>query len=166
MDNDILISGPIKTIHYNANKGIPIAIGIITITELINIAIGYFLMNDSSYKWVLYVVCIPFLLAMLLWPFLVKIVLNQIKNTISFRLRSVIPFVWNCKDSTFQLNEIDFFKLELNHFLGKRYYKIFAKLKNSPNDVCVISGQDQSCSLEFSDEMQKFTDKLNALIRR
>lgn len=167
MELNMLTLRQTETIYYNANIGIPIAIGIFAVVQIINICIALVIIPDLevTIRWLLYLLCVPFIIVLLAYPFLVKIVVNKVDNTIFFRWMSCIPYIWNCKDLLFQINEIDSFKLDNFYLFGKKYYKIFAKLKNNPDDILVISGQDQSCSFSFSDKLQKFTDRLNGFIR-
>ena len=158
-------TGAIADHFLMTNKGIIIGFFILLVFEALEIALTFILHLPTNLYALMMVPLIPFLILLALWPYGLYVRVDKLNQSIRFRKRCLICGVWNCKDKSFRLEDVSGFTIAKVPLLGKRYYTIYLHFKSGAPQEAIITGQDNSCRLEYDPELDNIPIMLNSWIR-
>lgn len=158
-------TGAIAEHFLMTNKGIIIGFFIVLVSEIVEIALTFLLHLPTSLYAVMMLPLIPVLILLALWPYGLYVRVDKLNQSIRFRKRCLIWGVWNCKDKSFRLEDVTEFSMVKAPLLGKRYYTIYLNFRSGAPQEAIITGQDNSCRLDYDPELEKIPAMMNSWIR-
>ena len=159
------ISAPVKDNYLTTNAGIIIGFLIILFTEVGLVILAILLLTHLQTKLLVSLVNVPVLISLAFVPYKIRIRVDKLNQSVTFRRYAIIPGVWNCKDRTYRLDLIKEFTIAKMRILGKRYFTIYINFNSGAPQEAVITGQDTSCSFDFSPELDNIPVMINNWIR-
>ena len=117
--------------------------------------IGYFLLGTLP-------VSVIILLAV--FPFSLRLRVDEVNRTIHFHRRTIMPFVCKCKDKTFRMDDIKEFSIEKIFAMGKKNFTVYVNYKSGKERELVWFGQDPKCSEQFDPKLDAFVSEMNSFL--
>ena len=117
---------------------------------------GYFLMGTLP--------AVPVIILLAVFPFSLRIRVDEVNRTIDFHRRTILPFVCKCKDKTFRMDDIKEFSIEKIFAVGKKNFTVYVNYKRGKERELIWFGQDPKCSEKFDPKLDAFILEMNSFL--
>ena len=108
-------------------------------------------------KLVAELISVPVLIPMGVYPFSLRVRVDELNRSILFHRKAIIPLVWRCKNRTFA--EISQFTLEKIYAVGKKNFWVYVNFNNGKEKESVSIGQDPQLDIAVQ-QMNRWITKV------
>ena len=159
-------SSPVQDYYLDYNKNVMLTLIIIFSCVVVGTAIPLWVIKGIPFVIRVVIPCsfLPSIIILLLVPYASAARIDRLNHTITFMRKGFIPFNCSCCRTTFRTNEISELTMEKSIMKGKKYYTLYANFKSGAPREAAITGHDNTCSINYSPQLDLMLMELNKLI--